>query len=282
MKLTCCTWGMPTLSADEALDCIARLGYDGVQLTLSDARPFATELTRLDAAERLRIGRLLDDCGLELPSVSGHTNLMAREPDARKRAMSRLKLMVDACLDLARPEGVPSLNTLVGGGEGEWEARKTELVDRLGELVAYAEQRGVVLALEPHVRQMLDTPEKTLWLLAQIPSPSLKLCFDISHFEVLGIPTAESVRLLAPHAVFTHVKDQRGISPEHQFLIPGEGDSDYAAYLSEMHRMGYTGHIGVEISFMVQDRPDYDPRAAAAQSYAVLNRAFVDAGVPRG
>jgi sugar phosphate isomerase/epimerase len=281
VKLAYCTWGMPQLSVDEAVDCLARLGYDGIQLTLSDARPFTTELSRLSFTERKRIGKLLDDAGLELPSLSGHTNLMASQPEEQRKAISRLKAMIDACLDFARPEGVPSLNTIVGGREGEWEERKAELVDRLGELVAYAESCGVVIALEPHVQQMLDTPAKTLWLLSQIPSSSLRLCFDISHFEVLGIPMADSVRLLAPHAVFTHVKDQRGYSPRHQFLIPGEGDFDYVSYLREMHRVGYTGHIGVEISFMVQDRPDYDPRDAAERSYRVLSQAFATAGVPR-
>ena len=281
MKLTYCTWGMPRLAVDDALAHLARLGYDGVQITASNARPFTTELSKLDRAERRRIRKLLDSYGLEMPSLCGHTDFMARDPELRATNTARLRQMMQVALDLAGPEGVPSLNTIAGGRDAEWEERKGELVERLGDLVYFAEELGVVLSLEPHVLQMLDTPDRTLWLLRQIDSPSLKLCFDISHFEVLGIPTAESVRLLAPHAVFTHVKDQRGLSPHHQFLIPGEGDSDYVSYLTEMQKTGYAGHIGVEISFMVQDRPDYDPFAAAEQSYRVLSAAFTTAGVAR-
>ena len=56
---------------------------------------------------------------------------------------------------------------------------------------------------------------------------------------------------------------------------------DYVRYLRAMERVGYAGHIVVEISIMVQRRPDYDPLAAAARSYDVLSRAFAEAGIQR-
>ena len=56
---------------------------------------------------------------------------------------------------------------------------------------------------------------------------------------------------------------------------------DYVRYLRLMDRAGYAGHIVVEISLMVQRRPDYDPLAAAARSYRVLADAFAEAGIER-
>ena len=123
--------------------------------------------------------------------------------------------------------------------------------------MAYGESKGVVIAMEPHVGSALDLPDKTLWLLEQIDNPYLKLNFDISHFDVLGLPTADTVSALAPHAAHTHVKDQTGRFPEHEFLIPGEGPFDFVEYLAEMEKAGYTGYITAEVSFMVQRRPDY-------------------------
>ncbi len=79
----------------------------------------------------------------------------------------------------------------------------------------------------------------------------------------------------------THVKDERGIAPDHAFLIPGEGEMDYPRYLTLMRDAGYDGHIVVEISIMVQARSDFDGLAAATQSYAVLSRAFERAGIER-
>ena len=71
----------------------------------------------------------------------------------------------------------------------------------------------------------------------------------------MGIPIAESVGALAAHTVHTHVKDERGVAPNYQFLIPGEGEFDYVAYLRAMREHGYTGFITAEISIMVQRRP---------------------------
>jgi hypothetical protein len=56
---------------------------------------------------------------------------------------------------------------------------------------------------------------------------------------------------------------------------------DYVRYLRAMDRAGYAGHIVVEVSLMVQRRPDYDPLAAATQSYRVLDAAFAESGVAR-
>lgn len=283
MKLTYSTWGMPMLSIDDALAHIHRLGYDGVEITVTDARPFSTELNRLNAAERKRIRQLLDQYGLDLPAIAGHTDLMAPDPDVYARNLGRLRATIDLALEWAGPDGVPAVNTTSGGSKDEWETGKSLFVNRLGELVAYGQQRGVTIAVEPHVSSMLDRPDRALWLLQQIRSDYLKLCFDISHFEVVeGIPMAESVRLMAPHSVFTHVKDQRGIYPNHEFLVPGEGPFDYVAYLKEMDKVGYQGHIGVEVSFMVQDRPSYDPYWAAELAYRTLSNAFLEAGLRRG
>jgi sugar phosphate isomerase/epimerase len=135
--------------------------------------------------------------------------------------------------------------------------------------------------MEPHVGAALHRPEQVLWLLEQIDSPGVTIHFDISHFNVQGMPMEPIIAQLAPHSAHTHVKDERGVAPDHEFLIPGEGEMDYARYLTAMQRAGYTGHIVVEISLMAQRRPEYDALEAANQSYRVLARAFDEAGIAR-
>src|SRR5215216_6774995 len=84
---------------------------------------------------------------------------------------------------------------------------------------------------------------------------------------------------LAPFAVHTHVKDQRGRAPDYEFLVPGEDDFDYGRYLAAMEQAGYQGFITVEISKQVQTRPDYDAAATAARSFATLVAAAEQAGL---
>jgi sugar phosphate isomerase/epimerase len=118
-------------------------------------------------------------------------------------------------------------------------------------------------------------------LIELVGLPNVKVNFDISHFNVMGYSIEESVSAMAPLSVHTHVKDETGRAPDHQFLIPGEGVFNYVDYLQAMHRHGYTGYISAEVSVMVQRRPTYDPLQAATQTYATLSAAFDAAGIDR-
>jgi sugar phosphate isomerase/epimerase len=121
---------------------------------------------------------------------------------------------------------------------------------------------------------------------------ALRLDFDVSHFEVVGVPTAESVLRLAPLAGAVEIKDQRfryldepngawhvegngcgrasapdGRPLEFQFLLGGEGEFDLPAYLRLMCDAGWQKPIAFEASVQCQVRPDYDPLAAATDVY---------------
>ena len=280
MKIGYSTWGMPTVPVDTAISHIADLGFDGIELTIIPR--FTTELSTLDAAERKRIASLLKQHNLALPAIAAHSSLLETDPDAHAKNMWRLKGGVDLAVELAQRDELPAVNTTPGGKPEEWEIKKDFLAERVGELVDYGASRGVTIAMEPHIGAIIDTPEKVLELLEIVNSPYLKVNFDISHFDIVGIPTEETVSALAPVSVHTHVKDQRGIAPDFEFLIPGEGTFDYVGYLKAMQAHGYDGFITAEVSFMVQARENYDPLAAATLSYETLSKAFVDAGIERG
>ena len=277
MQIGYSTWGMPAVAIDDAVKHLAGLGFTGVEPTVIPG--YSTELDSLDGAERRRIRALFDDHGLDMPAVAGHRSLLADGAEHEEN-WRRLTGAVDLCAEWAPAGGPPpALDTTLGGRPADWEPRRDFILERVGRLVDYAASAGVVIALEPHVGSALDRPDKAVWLLEHVDSDFLKLNFDISHFEVLGLPTAETVAVLAPHSVHTHVKDQRGRSPGHEFLIPGEGPFDFPAYLREMERAGYDGYITAEVSVMVQRRPGYDPLAAAELTFRTLDGAFREAGL---
>lgn len=280
MRLCYSTWSMQKPGVDEILTNLAEIGYDSVELTVAPG--WSTELDTLDPAERKRIRRLLDQYGLALPAIAGHRPLLATDPEQHADNWRRLTGAIDLCVDWAGPAGPPILDTTAGGGPNRsWDDCRDLMIERLSKLCDYAADRGVTVGIEPHVGDVLDTPERTRELLDLVRHPSLKVTFDISHFNVQGIAIEHSVALMEPVACFTHVKDESGRVPDFQFLIPGEGEFDYVRYLRAMDRAGWTGDVGVEISLMVQRRSDFDPWAAARQSYAVLNRAFQEAGITR-
>lgn len=285
MQLGYSTWGMPGVRLDVALPHLAQLGFDGVELTVVDPGGFKNvdcELSMLDAPRRRHIRELLDRTGLLLTGLhAGTARFLAQDQSERAASLRRLEETVRLAVDLAGAGEPPPVVATVGGRPEDWEQVRHRLAEEAGNFARFAGSHGVIYAIEPHVGSALDRPEKAAWLIETVGLPHLRVNFDISHFNVIGLSIEESVPLMAPLAAHTHVKDERGRAPEHQFLIPGEGEFDYVRYLKAMQAAGYTGCITVEISVMVQRRPDYDPLAAAAQSYRVLARAFERAGVRR-
>jgi inosose dehydratase len=279
MKLGYSTWGMPKLKIDDAVERIAALGYDGLEITVLPA--WTTSIDTLDAAERKRILKLVNDKGLTISAISGHASLLEATPADNERNLQRLKAAIDLAVEWAQNGRVPYVNTLSGGRTADWDAQKALFAERLLPAAEYAQAKGVILAMEPHVDGLVDTPERMVEILKLVDAPALKVNFDISHFDILGMTIEESVATLVPYSVHTHVKDQRGRYPDYQFLTPGEGDFDYVAYLKAMQAHGYDGFITAEVSIMRQRKPDYDPLAACDLSYRTLAKAFADAGIAR-
>ena len=279
MKLGYSTWSTRDQPLEETIRHLDRIGYDGIEIAVNPG--WTGHVDDLDAAARRRIRQQLDDSGIELSAlVSGHRNQVAESADY-EQGKARYRRELDLALEWAKPGLIPSMDVAVGGTSDQWEALKNLIVERVGETVALSAERNVVVALEPHSGQAIDTPQRMLWVIEQVNSPFCRVNFDISHFDVYGMPIEETIPLLAPYTEHTHIKDERGRFPNHEFLIPGEGDFDYVSYLRLMDQYGYRGHVSPEISLMVQRRPDYDPVAAMEQTYRVVADAFERSGVPR-
>ena len=279
MKLGYSTWGMPTLPVEVAIRHVAQLGFDGIELTVIPR--YTTELSMLGSDERKRIAYLLKKYHLALPAIAAHSSLLETDLEAHAQNLWRLKGAIDLARDLAQGDVMPAINTIPGGKPDQWEDLKQLLVDRTSELVECAQLQGVTIAMEPHVGAIIDTPDKMLELLRLVDSPNLRVNFDISHFDIVGMTIEETVAALAPHSAHAHIKDQRGRYPNFEFLIPGEGNFDYVTYLQAMQTHGYDGFITAEVSMMVQRRKNYDPLVAAALSYESLSHAFIEAGINR-
>ncbi len=279
MKLGFSTWGMPAVPIDAIVRHLSGLGFDGVELTVLSHH--TTALESLTSDERRCILNLLREHNLQLPAIAGHVSLMDEDSANHAANLHRLKQTIDLAVDWAGPDGPPVIDTTAGGAPEDWDSKLDMLVERIQEAAQYAESQGVTIAIEPHVGSIIDTPDRTTEVIRRVGSDAVAVNFDISHFNVMGIGIEESVSKLAPLARHTHVKDERGVVPDFEFLVPGEGEFDYVAYLKSMQRHGYTGFITAEISNMVQRRTPYYPLAVATQTYEVLAQAFNDAGIER-
>src|SRR5712691_8319470 len=243
LHLALSAWAMRDVPLEQQIDIVRRTGYVGICL-VSDPRFASLDATTATAAERHRIRALLD------------------------------------AADLAGPDGPPPLVSMGYGSPETYAVDRATLAERFSALAQHAAATGGVLALEPHVGQAMDTPEKVVDLMQAVDSPHFRLNLDNSHFEVMGRDMDEYVPMLVPYAVHTDLKDQRGRSPAHEFMVPGEGDFAYGRYMRALEAAGYDGYLTVEISVMVQRRPDYDPAEVATRSFRTVVDAAWDANVP--
>jgi sugar phosphate isomerase/epimerase len=289
MKLGYNTWSMPTLAFEKAVPHLGRLGYDSVQVTVSEG--WQTDVMLLAPGEAARWRRVAGDAGVAMTSLTANTPVLVGNEEwhaARERLIRSLALAAElsepsqrmpVSLTASRPPDRPQASPV--SSEEAWRNDRALVVERFSELVAIAAPLGVRVALEPHFATVVCNGPRALDVLHAVDSDALGLNFDVSHFAVQGLLITEAVRALAPHAIACEVKDQRGIAPDFQFLIPGEGDFDYAAFLRELTASGYDGSVAVEISVFRQRVPGYDAYEAAERSYSVLAKAFNDAKIAR-
>jgi len=259
-------YGMKTLSLSEALKTCAEIGYANVEFALNAGYP--TEPKVFTAEARKEAAQQLNTLKLDLPCLMVNLSLTA-DDKAHAQALQTIRDAAQMALDL-NPARPAIIETVLGGKPATWEQQKAGMVERLQSWAETAEKVKTTITIKAHVGSAVNTPERLLWLLEQVKSPAIKVAYDYSHFELQGIDMEESMKLLLPRTKFIHVKDSVGEPGKFQFLLPGEGRTDYVKYFTALKQHGYHGPVVVEVSGQIFNKPGYEPIAAAKQCHAVL------------
>ncbi|MBI3880930.1 MAG: sugar phosphate isomerase/epimerase [Verrucomicrobia bacterium] len=263
-------YGMKSLPLADALQTCAGFGYENVELSLGAGYP--TEPKLLSAADRQQVRTLLLRNRLTVSALMDNLSLAADDA-AHAKNLERIKVAAQLAHDLA-PKNPPILETVLGGKPAEWDGLKDKMAERARDWAREASAAKLTLCLKPHVNSAVNSPERLLWLHQQAASPFVKLCYDFSHFQLMGLSLEETLRPLIAETRFIHVKDTAGDAKKVQFLLPGEGHTDYKQYAALLRELGWSGPLVVEVSAQIFNKPGYDPVVAARSSYAVLGAAF--------
>jgi sugar phosphate isomerase/epimerase len=270
-------YGMPGKPLPEALKLCAEIGYDGVELPLMAGWP--ADPAKFSTAARQEVRSLLNSLGLALPSLMENVGLLA--DDAQHRVnLERLKSAAALGHELS-PAAPPLLETVMGGKPEQWESVRERMVERLGDWAAVATAAKVVLAIKPHAFNALHDPRDARWLVEKVGSPAIKLVYDYSHFERLPMTLEETMQPEMPYMALVQVKDQAPSEPKVQFVLPGDGKTDYVEFLRLLAKHGYRGFVEVEVSGQLHGKKGYDAERAARHCYANLAPAFEAAGIRR-
>jgi len=221
-----------------------------------------------------QVKRRIADAGLEVAVYSISNNFIQPEAGARARELADLKRGVDTALeldvDLLR---VFSGNSLAGVTQQEGEAW---ILEGLSAGAAYAESRGVTLALENHGR-FAGRSDQVRAIIEQVRSPALRVNFDSGNFVPVGQDPVAAARELAEWIVLVHLKDIRKAADKeasHVFRDPsgqlltgaviGDGVVDLPAVMAVLREAGYAGWLSLEFEGAEEPLQVGVPRSLAA------------------
>jgi sugar phosphate isomerase/epimerase len=195
-----------------------RLGLESVQLM----GPLLDDC--LADADRAEAGRArLEERGIGVPALGGYRNLVAPDPAVRRANVEHVR----RCLEIAPAFGSYVVATETGtlSPAGDWtdtpknssEVAWGLLYDALETLLPVAEDRGVILALESYVGNVLKTQGQLIGLLDRFPTHHVQVVCDPYNYLSSGLVsvqepvTGELLDRFEPRFVLAHLKD---VSPD--------------------------------------------------------------------
>ncbi|WP_425618716.1 sugar phosphate isomerase/epimerase family protein [Anatilimnocola sp. NA78] len=259
-------YGMKSLPLGEALQQCATIGYQCVELPVLADWPADT--ATFSSAAKADFRASLKKHSLRLSAIMDNLPIVGDDTKHRSN-LQRLQQAAELSHELVADDP-PLVETVLGGKPAQWDEVKQQLVDRLGDWSTVMAKAEVKLAIKAHISNAIQRPEQLLWVIDQVKSPWLTAAYDYSHFELQKLPLDETIQTLKKHMTFAHVKDTQGEPGKFQFLLPGEGKTDYKRLFSSLVQADYQGDIVVEVSGQIHSKPGYDPIATAKKCFAAL------------
>jgi len=261
----------------DAVDVIAELGYRSLGLTLDihHLDPYATDartinelgakLRDLDLMPVIETGaRFLLD-----PRRKHQPTLLSRDPADRARRVDFLRRAIDLAYALVGPPWGAVVSLWSGSPDDD--AGQTELDDRLvtglRSVCDHARSRGATIGFEPEPGMYIEDMAGFGRIQARMDQhPAFKLTLDLGHAHLTEAgphAAADTARAWIADIVNVHVEGMR--RPDHDHLVPWEGDLDVPAALRALVGAGYRGPATLELS-----RHSHDAVRVARRAFDLL------------
>lgn len=239
----------------EAIECAAKLGADGVQIRATDGAFAPSVMTKGRKTELLSI---LSANGLEISALCGDFGRGFGNKELNPMLIKKSKRIID----LAKELGTDIVTTHIGVIPGDKNHDRYKIMqEACFELARYADSCQAHFAVE-------TGPETSLTLkgfLDELGSTGVAVNLDPANLVmVTGDDSVKAVENLKKYIVHTHAKDGRklldrdpeiiyGVSEAEMLLdtafieLPlGEGDVPFPAYLKALQEIGYHGYLTIE------------------------------------
>ena len=136
-------------------------------------------------------------------------------------------------------------------------------------LLPLMEKLGLILLSENILWGATIDPANIVELVKAVNSPFFGWCYDTGHSHSNGIPVTVLRDLDVPPLAL-HIQDTHGAGFGDEHLLPGDGNIDWAEFLTVLREIGYRGELVLEAHHQSYDAPDEEKDGILAE---LLDRA---------
>ncbi len=266
---------------EDILNQVKEMGWDGIELCFG-----AGELTPETTQEELKkVKDKVKSVGLEIPSLATgfywDYSLGSPNDEERNKAIEFTKAYIRTANELGAgavlvlPGTVDvcfSPNRPVVPAKEVWKWAQ----DSIRQLIPYAEQNRVIIALENVWSKFLTGPFEYRKFIDEFQSPWVKAYFDAGNCLIHGYPEhwAEILNNQIARIHIKNFKRKNGGGTLDDFTSSLlEGDLDWNALLHSLHNIGYDYYLTTEVIVSEQGMPDLNlTKKVASELKHILSR----------
>jgi sugar phosphate isomerase/epimerase len=236
MKISLFSQSLFSLSLTEAIKTTADIGFSAIELACMKPH-FDIDMPPDRIAEQIH------NADLDVSALSLFNNFTDRSQlnNQIDKAIAYIKMATLFKTEVIKmTPGPPNSATAT---EEHWRCLKIALE----QLVPVAEEAGVYLAFETHMRQLTDTLSGAKRLLDMTNSDVVGLTIDFSNMSFAGESMTEVISELSGRMYNTHLKNGTiGEDGSWHFKSLDDGLTNYMTVLSLLRDMKYKGYLTIE------------------------------------
>lgn len=261
------------LGLEKTLKFFSKAGFEAVEFN-SDIEEYHTDVH--DKAYYKNIKNICDNLGIEI--IQAHAPFrFASDMEDREKAKKHFNEIIKGIehssylgtkMIVVHPLSHINLNM---------EDNKEKLLEYnlkyYRNLIPYAEEYNVKIAIENIPNCVTETAKGLLELLNTLNNEAFTVCFDVGHANICGQSSADMIREIGKYIDCTHIHDNDGIHDLH--TLPYYGTIDWESVMMAFAEIGYEGNLNYEAGLFVNNVP-VDLRSESAKYMAKVGKHLIE------
>lgn len=251
MKLAFSSNAFKKTTLESAIDVIASIGYDGVEIMADVPHAYPPQMP---TDRILAIKKQLALRDLAVSNVNAFTFFAIGDtyhPTWIEDDDTLIQQRIDHTLNVIRMTaalGGRTISLQPGGPQGTLTREEALRRYRTGleDCLPLAAELDITLMIEPEPGLVIQHSHECVEFLKQINHPNLKMNCDLGHFYCVEEDPAAVVRECAPYIAHIHLEDIRE-NRVHQHRVPGTGAMNFGDIFKAIRDIHYTHWVTVEL-----------------------------------